>query len=437
MTSVWLVVGWLLLGWSALYRYRLAVALTVAAIPFYLVRGKLFSVPTNVFEMAVLLTAAAALTQSWWRIAAQAAWRRLPVQLRWLLLGWVMAAALSVLISPELAVSLGIFKSWIIVPLVLAGLVLVAGPGAKQAVTAALIFSGAGTAFVSLLKYLPGERLAGIYDVPNSLALWLVPIIVLAMWRGGRVQYLAAGLMLLALLATQSAAGLLALCTTLLIGAIVFLSGRQRRRALTGTALLLVLVTAVLATSGRAEYLLSPWITGKQNSLSVRWQLWQASADLIVAHPLLGVGLGQFEPVYQTKLHARFQQFENCKLPPPLAGSRSEAGKIENCTRPLAEYVFRDPHNWILSLWLNTGLLGLVAFVGIHTYLFWKFYRLSAEGRIRRTGGQAPLLSLLSLLIFGLADTIYWKNDLAALQWVLLALAVTRTEAVASDPQSV
>ncbi len=417
MINIFFWLALLLLVGLARYHYRYALALAVAAIPLYLVRLSIGGIPTNAFELVVVaVTCGALLRRLWWRQAA--AFKVLPRALLMLVLLWVVAAVVSTYISNEPRVSLGILKGWVLIPLLLGWLVYMAGPAAQQLVTRALIATGVISALFSLLQVdyrlliTDYSRISGFYDVPNSLALWLVSLIVLALWQFSRPGYLGALVMFVALALTQSVGGLLALLVTILIGAALYLRGKKRQQVIAGLLAGLVIAGGLLISSGRIEYLLLPWTQGQANSLSVRRQLWRVSGDLVAEHLLLGIGLGQFEPAYQTKLHERFQQFENCS-----AGWRMH---IENCTRPLAEYVFRDPHNWILSMWLNTGLLGLISFVGIHGYIFYRLYRLHPLSQ----EAQATFLALLSLLIFGLVDTIYWKNDLATLQ-VLLIVTMT------------
>jgi O-antigen ligase len=192
-----------------------------------------------------------------------------------------------------------------------------------------------------------------------------------------------------------------------------------KKRQLRAPALILLFIAAsllVITTTGRLSYLFQPWLHhGSYNSLSVRLQLWDVSLELIKEHPLFGVGLGTFEPAYQQKLHTRFKQYENC----------SQANT--NCIKPLPEFVFRDPHNWPLSFWLNTGLLGLASFTLINFLVIG-----SAATQLRlaskETGQKlitASMLALVALLLFGLTDTIYWKNDLSALHWIIVALLVS------------
>lgn len=427
MTNIFLWLALLLLAALGRYHAAYALGLAVAAIPLYLVRLDVGVIPTNFFELTVMAVVIGTLSQPSWRAQAIAATRALPKPLMVLVLLWVLAAGISTAISAEPRVSLGILKGWILLPLLLGWLVYIAGPAISSKLTNALIGTGVITAAIGLWELirhfggpavLAGQlRVSSIYDVPNSLALWLVPLIVLALWQKTILATAATLLMAAALLLTQSAAGIAALLLTLGIGSALFLNGRQRRVAIAAVVCGAIAATAYLASTGRLAYLASPWTKETSNSISVRGQLWSISLDLIKANPLLGVGLGQFEPAYQQKLHELFQQFENCEL--SATSADPPAGeKIENCMRPLAEYVFRDPHNWILSMWLNLGLLGLISFFGIHLWLFWRVLALHPIPYSL----QPIFLALVSLLIFGLVDTIHWKNDLAALHWLLIVL---------------
>jgi len=218
----------------------------------------------------------------------------------------------------------------------------------------------------------------------------------------------------LAIIATKSLAAVLSITLTLIIG-LIFFSSLSKRKIILATLTFLVVSGSYFYFTGRLSYLALPLATGEANSISVRFQLWSISLGLIKDNPLLGIGLGTFEPAYQQKLHERFQKFEKCE-------SLSLANRLttKNCLPPLAEYVFRDPHNCLLSFWLNTGLLGLLSFAGIHFIIIKKIFL-----SVNKKHQSLPVaLALLALLIFGLFDTIYWKNDLSALHWALIALAI-------------
>jgi O-antigen ligase len=423
--------------------YSTSVALVVAAMPAYLIRFPLFGVPTNVFEVLVGALVAIGLLLPDIRQHWRAAERQLPRAVVVMVSLFVAAALLSAGLSDVPRVSFGIFKSWIIIPLILAWLVFAESRiknlesriqsnkflNSKFNILNSLLFSGTLVSLISLTQLKWGERLSGIYDVPNSLALYLAPLIVLAVawafsppyeggvlrpWRREGVYIIAAVVMFITLLLTQSVAGT-SVVLVVLVGALVsrfltfphFEMWKGLAWPIAGIVLGAGLAAGYLYTTGRLAYLVSPLMTDTPNSVSVRLQLWGISGELIKENPLVGVGLGQFEPAYQQKLHERFAASE---------AARQFGG--QEVAMPLPEFVYRDPHNWVLSFWLNTGLLGLLSFAGLHAWPLWKTRRLLTTNYELLATASA----LLTLLLFGLVDTIYWKNDLAALHFVLLAL---------------
>jgi O-antigen ligase len=82
------------------------------------------------------------------------------------------------------------------------------------------------------------------------------------------------------------------------------------------------------------------------------------------------------------------------------------------------------PHNILLNFWTETGLLGVVAFgwllvQGVRTT--WRGWRKgAAEWRPLQLG---VLLALVAIVVHGLVDVPYWKNDLALELWALLGLS--------------
>lgn len=387
------LVALMLLAYLAWRWHAKAVALVAGLLPVYLLRCTVFGIPTNVLEASIAVVTLIGLVQPTVRKQWHVAWRTLPRPVLVSTALFVLAACLSTAISPELRTSLGILKGWIIAPLAYAFMVYASGENPKSKaqnpnkIKNTLIASGVVMALVGISQLGTLERIRGVYDVPNSLALFLAPLIVLAV---AQAQWVPAGIMFLALLATQSLAGIGAVVITLAVAYIIFLWPRpysifhipySKLFAVAG----IVLVVTVVVSIPKIRYLLQP-----HSSAAVRLQLWSVSTELIRQHPLLGIGLGTFEPAYQEKLHERFLQPTTYNL--------------------LPEFIFRDPHNWILSFWLNVGLLGLSSFIGLHLYIFSK--------------GRVATYALLTLLLFGLVDTIYWKNDLATLHWVLLALVL-------------
>lgn len=383
--------------------YSKFLVVIAALLPVYLIRLSIFGLPTTILEVLIWLTFLVGLLQPVIRRSWSQALHSFPKPIFLFSLFFFLSAVLSTAVSPHLHTSLGVLKGWIITPMLYGFMVYAATAGKKKneirkKIIQVLILSGLIMALLGLSQLGLQSRVHGVFDVPNSLALYLAPIIVLAIfsastadpptWRANsRFNRPAAAIMFAALLFTQSVAGVLSVLIVLSIGFLVIKKLRFHWSLGFGTWAFIAgaLVISAIILWPKIEYLIQP-----SSSAHVRLQLWSISWDLVKEHPLLGVGLGTFEPAYQQKLQERL-----------AAGEPA-----------LPEFVFRDPHNWVLSFWLNLGLLGLLSFVLLNVYVLIK------------AKNPALKLSLITVLLFGLVDTVYWKNDLAILHWLLLALLI-------------
>src|SRR6185295_12766049 len=96
-------------------------------------------------------------------------------------------------------------------------------------------------------------------------------------------------------------------------------------------------------------------------------------------HPVLGIGLDNFVYLYQ-QVYLR----EGAAAEPNLS----------------------HPHNWVLHVWLELGLLGMVAF----GWLLVTFARLVRDGRGWLVAGAAG--ATLDALVHGTIDNSYFLVDL-------------------------
>lgn len=390
-----ILVGVTILAW---YRFRWSVVVLSAMLPVYMVRFRFMGIPTNLFEFSVVIVAFCGVVTPPIRQQMYHFLKTIPTPLRLAIVMFIAAAAISVSVSPsfipltvpDVIHSLGVFKGWIVTPILFAFLVGTGGIRLQKPALKALLFSGVIVAIIGLGQLPFGGRIHSMYDVPNSLALFLVPLTIL--WAWGPFRYKRAGvlILLLAIAGTQSIMALVSIGITTIVGIMAY----RRPEKLAIFSLVLALTT-ISVLSIRLPYFLRPFKDpAAHSSLSVRLQLWQIAGTLIKHEPWLGIGLGRFEPAYQYVLHQEFAKGAS----------------------PLPEFVFRDPHNVLLSFWLNTGIIGVLSFGFIHAWIIQNSFKNSSDIQ------KAALLALFSLGILGLADTIYWKNDLAALHWLLITL---------------
>lgn len=380
-------------------------------LPLYIVRFSIFGIPTNIFEVAVLAVACVGACSADTRNSWVKTVKTMPRGIQIAIAVLFVSACVSAGISHEMRVSLGILKGWFIIPMIFSFLLMSTikhAPSMKSRILDAMMVSGVAVSVIGMLQIGSMPRIASLYDVPNSLALFIVPLVIIALYRGvlfRRSAYIAsASIMAIAILATQSAGAIFACVGTLGIGWFAgifpdsFYAKTQRLRLYTLGLVLVTVIVSVFVLRDRLLYLAAPLIhPGITNSATVRLQLWDVGIRLIQQHPMLGIGLGQFEPAYQAQLHQLFAQH--------VPGLQ-------------AEYVFRDPHNWIISFWLNMGVLGLTSFICVN------YAAIRRSIKSKKLEDKAVALACISILLFGLVDTIYWKNDLAALWWMIIVLAL-------------
>ena len=228
-----------------------------------------------------------------------------------------------------------------------------------------------------------------------------LPIALARAFEAGRWGWLFRSAVLLGTLhlwLTQSRAGWLG---ALLAGGILLVApssplrhgiARSHLRRLALMGLLLAVVLGVFipglgpASAARLRVILDP----AQASARVRLLIWRGAVDLAARHPFLGVGLGNFEFAYP-----EVRSVEEWRL------SRRD--------------VVDDAHNEYLHVAVETGLLGLVAFLWVLTRLA----RLTRDLlRSPESRNEAlPLVASLAGLLFYAGFGFPLKNPVSGAYW--------------------
>jgi O-antigen ligase len=82
------------------------------------------------------------------------------------------------------------------------------------------------------------------------------------------------------------------------------------------------------------------------------------------------------------------------------------------------------PHNIVLNMWTETGFLGLAAFLWLLAQAFRVSWRGWTAGPVAWRGIQLGIvLAMLAIVVHGLVDVPYFKNDLALEFWGFIGLA--------------
>ncbi len=351
-------------------------------------------------------------------------------------MGWAAALVLIAGLSTTVAVDHGAAVNQVLVLVagLLFGLAVATVVRTRQAVsTAAAVIVGMGTVVCALAVPGAGQlqasfgaavvtnRATSTFADPNELGAFAGAILLLALAgsvastsRPGRLAYGAAGVVALVALSLSLSRGAW-IGTSLGLVAFVAMVPSGRRRLLIGAVALLVVVGAVAALQpgGTAVRVVTQRLatitTPEANPYDNRLVLWRKAIDLVESRPLLGVGPGGF----------------------PEASERDLPGGF--ALQP------EHPHNLMLTVAVETGLVGATAFVGFGIGLV----RLTAAtvGRWRRSASvpetvrTAGLASALLLFVGqGLVDYTFRNASILLLAWTLVGLLVAMNR-LAADPE--
>ncbi len=469
----------LLCGWVVVlaWNFKKAVIILPAFFPLYLLKFQVGFVPFNVIEVMVYLTA-------FWMFGlflykrfskennsllgkikrvflgdgkilkdVKKSFFRLVMPAGALVLGALGGLYLAYLYG-DLMPALGIFKGWVLMP-ILYGIIVVRNlrtPEDRRRtlyfyMLSCLVLSFWALYQVILRDYITiDQRASGPFESANYLALYIAPAFVLAcvsLWQKMEIfffgeieveglvknlwkkfvglfkkekivetvrlpvayEVIVFGATGLALVAAKSYGGLLGVLGALFLYTIyeLFFSdfkekyGSIWKKATVFVVIIFMAVTAVIAQIGTTKF--DDFLAfERQSSSSVRMQTWTVALKLVEENPFLGVGLGRFQSVYEERASEILGQapYEKTML---------------------------HPHNLLLSTWMNSGLIGVIALVWLIVAVFWtlKDKKLTYENR---RFFAVVLAMFIVVCLHGIIDQQFWKNDLALLWWLLVGLVI-------------
>jgi O-antigen ligase len=316
-----------------------------------------------------------------------------------LLLGvFVLGAMLGVLLHPS-ATAWGLLKSWIILPLTYVWLLVTASQSDPQRDKKILeVWTlGVGVVALSTLPFLLlgvrtfDGRLEGVFTSPNFLGALLFPGLLLAVWwwrkyTNGMVRLLAAVLYIttiICLLETHSRGSFLAALSSLFVYVMLVWPKQIKikwwMKAVFWLSLGYIVLRIVLPVVAEQ---------GDRSSLASRFMIWRSASVMLVEHPMVGIGLGNFQAEYL---------------------------RLQPLFPPYLEWAVPQPHNLVLALWLQTGILGLLAML----LLWWRIgkrflkKKFSEEERIF-------VAIFVGTLVYGIFDTPLFGNALALVYFLPL-----------------
>ncbi len=386
---------------------RLAVLLFPLLLPLYLVRFHIGPLPTTLLELSWLIILIAVTWQngiSIWKDGLDRikTWH-FPV------IAWIAVTALAILIAPNHLAAFGLWRAYVIEPVLF--FVILAATIKTTSDRELLIKSFVGVSVIvalwSIIQFVTGQgiphpwdvdilhrRATGPFPFPNAVSLFCAPIAALCAGllnradkptRNTRIWYIVGFVAAtLATVLAKSVGGSLA------IGIVTTLVLLKNQRSRWPTVIAGAIIGLVLWFTPPIHNIVVRTLTFNEWSGKVRTIIWKETWNMLKDHPIAGAGFGAYPEVIKPYHKATF---------------------IE---------IFQYPHNILFNFWSETGILGVLVFcwiVGI-------WIKSSIRARISPQDCAWTLLPLLAILIQGLVDVPYFKNDLAFAFWIFAAMTL-------------
>ncbi|MFA6227651.1 MAG: O-antigen ligase family protein [Patescibacteria group bacterium] len=423
MASMFLIgLAAILFFFLAYFRPLWAAYLITALLPTYVVRFQIFTIPFTWLEAMVLILFIVVLLKRnfhWSVIKSD--------PLFYPALAVLIAVTIAVFVSPLPLKALGAWKAYFAEPIMFY-FILISLVDVRRQIEGVFWSLGLSVLYMGLICYaqkLTGwgvpqafltatgsvDRVVGTYGYPNALGLFFGPIIIafvgflfyrnqdsLLLYLSNRQRQWLKWLVIIVgfsvIVLAQSEGAILAV---LAVSFLLLLFNRRSR----GYALIFLVFSAtiVLLNSGWRD-LIWQKVSLQDYSGFIRRLIWGETRQMLKDHWFFGGGLAGY-PASILPYHTHW--FE----------------------------VFPYPHNILFNFWSEVGVLGIGAFLwlaGKFVYdnlknIFSIVWRYSQEWPFDKIASVVFMAVALEIVIHGLVDVPYFKNDLSLLVWILLAVS--------------
>mgnify|MGYP000852567798 CR=1 FL=1 len=392
----------------AFRKFEWSVYLCVALPPLYIIRPSIGLLPTTVLELtiiAVLVAGVVRITRHDFDLFKVSITTHAPF--------WIAAAAflffscIGAIVSmnganepvQKLIQGLGEWRALFLEPIALCVLLIVYQKRLKvDLIVWALLGSAMAVSVVAVVQKLTGAwfppsiadtylfgRVTSVYTSANALGLFVIPIVCVSalLWKKYAVAVSVMwACILFAVFFSQSQGAFIAFGAALC----VFLLVQKYYKTVAGIVIMGILAV-MLIPSLRAAVLFQD--RAGQNRIMV----WEHTIGYLMEHPqhfVFGTGIRNFFDAIQSPWY--------------------DVTVLE---------ALKYPHNIFLNFWTEIGLFGMLSFVFLFLYLVRT--TLLIQDRLVKA---SLLASLTAIMIHGLVDVPYFKNDLAVLFWILVFLVL-------------
>ncbi len=433
---------------------RWAVFLILALLPSYLIRFELLGIPMTALEAMILIIFLVWLFknfqfsiynfQSIFKFSIFKQYKLLIISC----FLFLISATVGMFVSPDLREAAGIWKAYFIEPILFFVVLISEFRGAKdfKFIVSALSISAFYISIYAILQRFFGApipapwqlemRITSIFSYPNAVGLFLAPIVPLLLAivipakagiqkiqpmdspiKLGNDRVMRIFLLLVCVLSVfsiyfaKTEAALVALAAGLFFFLLFY---NKKTRLVLILFIILLSVFSFLFLASDLFVSIQKKLLFKDWSGFVRTTMWSETWQMLKDRPIFGAGLAGYQTAILPYHKAQWME------------------------------IFLYPHNIIFNFWSELGLSGLISFVAIVILFFWNLFgncKLSrrkvgipteASGKIENLkdaqSHRGLLLvmvsSMIVLLVHGLVDVPYFKNDLSVLFWTIIALPI-------------
>ncbi len=397
-----------------IFKFEYWVFLLFLLLPTYLIRFRIGPIPSTVLELIVLIVIGIGLLRS-------PSPKTLIKEDKLLTTGialFLIAATISIFTSVDIRAAAGEWRAFYVEPILIFFVLSIyfknlptekRKNSIQKYILLPLVISALVTSILCIYQHFTGwlvphafwanrdtYRVTGWYGFPNAVGLFLAPIIPLAMymiheqWGKNKKIVLTTSITvltsILAIIFAKGSGPLIGVGAG--VGVLLLCYKKTRLPAIILAVLGIVGIILLPTTNPIKQELFA-----SNDSGQFRRDIWSETLQFLKDRPLAGAGIASYEERIV-----------------PYRGDHW----IE---------VFHHPHNIFLTVWVNTGLLGLIGFITILVWFFITAIKNNSQTKF-------VLASMSTIIVMGLVDSPYIKNDLAILFWLLptLILAQTSTE---------
>lgn len=435
----------------AFKRLDWALLLLILALPAYLLRFKIFGIPTTLLEAMILISSAVWLITDFrprLKNLLKRNKQRIPYPFSTEIILIIILSFLAAGVAGFSAGALGIWKAYFFEPILVFILLFNVFKEKKDwlKILWSLLISAGIISLLAIYQKITGQfianpfwaaaatrRVVSIFSYPNAVGLYLAPLIPLFLgWlfylpyratleKSGQKILIILVIMtsLFAVYFAHSEGALIGLAA----GFLIFGLFAGRRWRLT-TLILSVIIIATIFLSAPLKNFVVTKFTLSDLSGQIRERQWQETFMTLKNYRIItGNGLDNYQAAVKP-YHQEGIFFNSDNLPNFDEQLRASATLRTKYWQPVEIYLY--PHNIFLNFWSEIGLIGALVFM----WLIIKFLFISLklvityqrEEKADRYLALGLMSSMIVIIIHGLVDVPYFKNDLSILFWIFFAL---------------